>query len=83
MVQLEPLLDHGVRECLPFMLSVSASLWHVPPFGDAILAFPCLNREYHTISFPDGGGLVLRRRREDLRLILRFSGGLEGDIRPP
>ena len=36
------------------------------PFVDDILTFPCLNREYRTISFPDGGGLVLRRRREDL-----------------
>ena len=36
------------------------------PFVDVILTFPCQNREYHMISFPDGGGLVLRRRREDL-----------------
>ena len=42
----------GERKCLPFV--------------DDILTFPCLNREYRTISFPDGGGLVLRRRREDL-----------------
>ena len=36
------------------------------PFVDAILTFLCMNREHHTISFPDSGGLVLRRRREDL-----------------
>ena len=35
------------------------------PFADDILTLPCLNREYRTISFPDGDGLVLRRRRED------------------
>ena len=35
-------------------------------FVDDILTFACLNRECRTISFPDGGGLVLRRRREDL-----------------
>ena len=36
------------------------------PFVDAILTFPGLNREYHTMGFPDGGGFVLRRRRGDL-----------------
>ena len=29
-------------------------------FVDAILPFHCLNREYHTLSFPDDGELVLR-----------------------
>ena len=47
---------------LSFLYVHSESL----PFYDENLAFLYVSRVFCTIRFPDGGGLVLRRRREDL-----------------
>ena len=63
-------VDHGAAsvDCGPWSTAMS-SVYDASkclPCVDDILTFPCVNREYCTISFPDGGGLVLRRRREDL-----------------
>ena len=41
------------------------------PCVDDILTPLCLNRAFCTIRLPDGGALVLRRRRGDVRLIDR------------
>ena len=52
---------------LSFLYVESESL----PFNDENLAFLYVSRVFCTIRFPDGGGLVLRRRREDLRRPVR------------